>query len=50
VSILCERPAQILGIDRAKGSLAVGKQADIVVFDPDQENAISEKDIYNRFP
>ena len=31
------RPAQIIGIDKTKGSLDIGKQADITIFDPTAE-------------
>lgn len=39
-------PAKILGID--KGSLAVGKAADIVIADPDEEYIIDVNDFYSK--
>ena len=39
----------MLGIDKAKGSIEVGKQADIVVFDPTYKDIIKKEDIYSRF-
>jgi dihydroorotase-like cyclic amidohydrolase len=35
--MMCERPAKILGLSGIKGDLALGKMADIVVFDPESE-------------
>ncbi|GAB3019047.1 N-acetylglucosamine-6-phosphate deacetylase [Niabella terrae] len=35
IKMMTETPARIMGIDARKGSLATGKDADIVVFDPD---------------
>jgi allantoinase len=32
---LCERPARLVGLDRRKGSIAPGCDADFTVFDPD---------------
>ena len=46
---MCERPSKILGLSIIKGTLEKGKQADIVVFDPDYEKEITEADIYSRF-
>ncbi len=47
---LSESPARVLGIDSAKGTLEVGKQADILVFDPYTEKTVSAKDIQSRYP
>ena len=35
VKMMTSTPAKIIGIDKHKGTLAVGKQADIVIFDDD---------------
>ena len=50
VLMLCEKPANVLGIEKQKGSIEKGKVADLVVFDPDREVEILDKDIYNRYP
>jgi dihydropyrimidinase len=40
VQVLCENPARIFGLYPRKGTLAAGSDADIVVFDPNQEFTI----------
>jgi allantoinase len=35
VEYMCERPAKFLGLERVKGSLEIGKDADIVVWSPE---------------
>ena len=35
IKMMCENPAKQMGIDRRKGTLQVGKDADIVLFDED---------------
>ena len=42
VEVMCTNPANIFGLDQ-KGSLAVGKDADIVIFDPNEKHTISSK-------
>jgi len=50
VTAHCQKPAEILGIDSFKGSIQVGKQADFIVFDPEQSFVITEKDIKSKHP
>jgi dihydropyrimidinase len=42
VEVLCTNPAAIFGLD-TKGSLAMGKDADIVLFDPNEVRTISSE-------
>jgi dihydropyrimidinase len=42
VEVLCTNPAAIFGLD-TKGSLAMGKDADIVLFDPNEVHTISSE-------
>ena len=42
VQMLSENPARMMGIDHLKGSIAVGKHADFVVWDNDQIIEINE--------
>ena len=37
VQVLCENPARISGLYLQKGTIAVGSDADIVIFDPSRE-------------
>lgn len=43
-------PARLAGLDDRKGSIAVGKEADFVVFDPDGETLVRAGDLLHRHP
>jgi dihydropyrimidinase len=47
IKAMCENPARIFGIYPEKGSLQVGTHADILVYDPDVERVISQKEMYS---
>jgi dihydropyrimidinase len=54
VELLCTNPAKLFGLYPRKGTIAVGSDADIVVFDPNRKHAISasthhSKSDYNLF-
>jgi allantoinase len=45
---LCQLPAQLAGLQRRKGSIAVGNDADLVVWDPDREWTVDPATLYHR--
>ncbi|MCM4169070.1 N-acetylglucosamine-6-phosphate deacetylase [Arenibacter antarcticus] len=51
IMMMTTTPARIMGIDHKKGSLSVGKDADIVIFDQNieiQETIVGGKRVYSR--
>jgi dihydroorotase (multifunctional complex type) len=48
VSITAERPAEIFGFDRQKGKIKEKMDADLVVFDPDQEWTVGVFEDFSR--
>jgi allantoinase len=43
-------PAMLAGLDRRKGAIAVGRDADFVVVDPDREIVVDASRLYHRHP
>jgi dihydropyrimidinase len=46
VSKLSTNPARIFGLYPRKGILAIGSDADVVLYDPEPEGTISHKDLH----
>jgi allantoinase len=47
---LCAAPAQLAGVQHMKGSLLPGRDADLVIWDPDAEATIDAATLYHRHP
>jgi dihydropyrimidinase len=48
VEIIATAPAKIFGMYPRKGTIAVGADADVVVWDPEQEHVLSQKTLHMR--
>jgi allantoinase len=48
VTWLCEAPARLAGLDDRKGAIAPGKDADLVVWDPEAEWTVDAAKLYHR--
>ncbi|MDD6812284.1 MAG: allantoinase AllB [Lachnospiraceae bacterium] len=48
IKILSEKPARMLHIEKQKGKIALGLDADILLFDPQQETVIDHHESYSK--
>jgi dihydropyrimidinase/allantoinase len=48
VELICENPAKIFGFYPQKGTIAVGSDADFVIFDPDKKDIISKDKMFTK--
>jgi allantoinase len=47
---MCREPARMARLDARKGGIAPGKDADLVVWDPDAESSVDPAALYHRHP
>jgi len=48
VELVCENPARIFGLYPKKGTIALGSDADFVIFDPDKKDVISKDKMFTK--
>jgi len=47
---MCREPARLAGLEARKGGIAPGKDADLIVWDPDAEWSVDPAALYHRHP
>jgi allantoinase len=45
---LCYEPARLVNLDRRKGSIAIGKHADLIIWDPESEFTVTPAMLHHR--
>ena len=48
VELICENPARVFGLYPKKGTIALGSDADFVIFDPDKKDVISRNKMFTK--
>jgi len=48
VELICENPARVFGLYPKKGTIALGSDADFVIFDPDKKGIISKDKMFTK--
>ena len=48
VKLICENPARVFGFFPKKGTIAIGSDADFVIFDPDKKDTISKDKMFTK--
>ena len=47
---MCREPARLAGLEARKGAIAPGKDADLILWDPDAESSVDPAALYHRHP
>ena len=47
---MCRAPARLAGLDATKGSIAVGCDADLILWDPDARSVVNPSELHHRHP
>ena len=47
---MCRAPARLAGLEARKGAIAAGKDADLIVWDPDAESSVDPAALHHRHP
>ena len=47
---MCHAPAQLAGLDGTKGQIAVGCDADLILFDPEARSVVTPSELHHRHP
>jgi dihydroorotase-like cyclic amidohydrolase len=48
VEIICENPARVFDCDPTQGKIALGSDADFVIFNPDKKDIISKDKMFTK--